>query len=439
MVQLALVQGTGSRNGGRIVSAGRIELHQLGKAYRRYPHRWARLWEWLRPSRPQHELNWIVRDLNLQVPAGQALGVIGRNGAGKSTLLKMITGTSNPTEGWVRLHGRVAALLELGMGFHPDFTGRQNAWMAAQLLGLSGEEIARAMPDIEAFAEIGHYMDEPVRTYSSGMQVRLAFSVATAVRPDVLIVDEALAVGDVYFQHKCYARIRSFRAAGTTLMFVSHDPGAIKSLCDRAVLLDQGRIVADDAPDQVLDLYNALVAERENRSFEAVAAPVGERNVGVRSGDGRARLLEVSLHNQQGAARVFVVGECLQLRIRLAVHEAVPDLTVGFLMRDRLGNDVFGTNTWHVPTQGLADLKAGDVATLNWDIPALHIGPGSYTVSVALHGDMTHVENSYDWWDKAALLEVVRGPEPLFEGVCHLTDVTGQLASVCSNSNEGIS
>ncbi|MFW9595153.1 MAG: ABC transporter ATP-binding protein, partial [Macromonas sp.] len=125
------------------MSTGRIELHQLGKAYRRYPHRWARLWEWLRPSRPQHELNWIVRDLNLQVPAGQALGVIGRNGAGKSTLLKMITGTSNPTEGWVRLHGRVAALLELGMGFHPDFTGRQNAWMAAQLLGLSGEEIAR--------------------------------------------------------------------------------------------------------------------------------------------------------------------------------------------------------------------------------------------------------------------------------------------------------
>lgn len=412
------------------MSNGSVELSHLGKAYRRYPSRWGRLLEWLRPSRPRHELNWIVHDLNLQVPAGQALGIIGRNGAGKSTLLKMITGTSSPTEGWVRLHGRVAALLELGMGFHPDFTGRQNAWMAAQLLGLSGHEIAEAMPGIEAFAEIGHYMDEPVRTYSSGMQVRLAFSVATAVRPDVLIVDEALAVGDVYFQHKCYARIRSFRAAGTTLMFVSHDPGAIKSLCDRAVLLDRGRIVADDAPDQVLDLYNALVAERENHQFEAVAAPVGERSVGVRSGDGRARLLEAVVHNQQGPARVFLVGERLWLRIRLQLHEAVPDLTVGFLMRDRLGNDVFGTNTWHVPTAGLADLRQGDVAELVWEVPALNLGPGSYTISLALHGDMTHMENSYDWWDKAVLLEVVRGPEPIFEGVCHLSGVTAQLASV---------
>lgn len=153
--------------------------------------------------------------------AGQALGIIGRNGAGKSTLLKMVTGTSTPTEGHVQMHGRVAALLELGMGFHGDFTGRQNAWISAQLLGLADHEIAAAMPDIEAFAEIGHYIDEPVRTYSSGMQVRLAFSAATALRPDVLIVDEALAVGDVYFQHKCYTRIREFRAQGTTLVFVS--------------------------------------------------------------------------------------------------------------------------------------------------------------------------------------------------------------------------
>lgn len=405
-----------------------IELFNLGKAYKRYPSRWARLAEWLRPGAlVRHELLWVLRGLDLRVPQGQALGIIGRNGAGKSTLLKMVTGTSTPTEGSVQMRGRVAALLELGMGFHPDFTGRQNAVIAAQLLGLSDAEIAAALPGIEAFAEIGHYIDEPVRTYSSGMQVRLAFSVATALRPDVLIVDEALAVGDVYFQHKCYGRIREFRAAGTTLLFVSHDPGAIKSLCDRAVLLDAGRIVADDVPDQVLDLYNALVAERENSTFEAVAAPVGERGVGVRSGDGRARLLEVSAHSAQGPAQVFRVGEALELRIRLRKEEPVDDLTVGFLLRDRLGNDVFGTNTWHVPTEGLAALAPGVEATLCWRIPALELGQGSYTVSVALHGDMTHVANSYDWWDKAALIEVVRGPEPLFEGVCHLTGVSAQL------------
>lgn len=417
-----------------------IELSNLGKAYRRYGSRWARLAEWLRPGAgPRHELTWVLRGLSLAVPQGQALGIIGRNGAGKSTLLKMVTGTSTPTEGSVHMRGRVAALLELGMGFHPDFTGRQNARTAAQLLGLDEAQIGAALPGIEAFAEIGRYIDEPVRTYSSGMQVRLAFSVATALRPDVLIVDEALAVGDLYFQHKCYARIREFRAQGTTLVFVSHDPGAIKSLCDRAVLLDGGRIVADDAPDQVLDLYNALVAERENSTFTAEAAPPGERTVGVRSGDGRARLLSVQTCNAQGPAQVFRVGEALTLRVRLVKHEALQDLTVGFLMRDRLGNDVFGTNTWHVPCEGLAQLAPGEEATLCWRIPALELGPGSYTVSVALHGDMTHVENSYDWWDKAVLVEVVRGPQPLFEGVCHLTGVSARLETASENSLQPLS
>ncbi len=418
------------------LARGSIDLNNLGKAYRRYPTRWARLREWVQPQTPRHELTWVLRALNLHVPPGQAVGIIGRNGAGKSTLLKMITGTSTPTEGAVRMQGRVAALLELGMGFHPDFTGRQNAWMAAQLLGMAGHEIEQTMPAIEAFAEIGAYIDEPVRTYSSGMQVRLAFSVATAVRPDVLIVDEALAVGDVYFQHKCFSRIRAFRQEGTTLMFVSHDPGAIKSLCDRAVLLDGGAIVADDAPDQVLDLYNALVAERENRGFTAAAAPVGQPKVGVRSGDGRARLLEVNLHNSAGPARVFQVGEALFLRIGLQKNAPVPDLTVGFLIRDRLGNDVFGTNTWHVPAQGLSSLVTGEMAELCWQVPELNLGPGSYTVSVALHGDMTHVENSYDWWDKAALFEVVRGPEPIFEGVCRLTQVSAVLTPMASNRVE---
>lgn len=424
---MAVPMSDNNNSVGHTLDKGSIELFDLGKAYKRYPSRWARLREWLQPGQTRHELQWVLQGLNLRVAPGQAVGVIGRNGAGKSTLLKMITGTSTPTQGHVQLQGRVAALLELGMGFHPDFTGRQNAWMAAQLLGLADAEIAAAMPGIEAFAEIGRYIDEPVRTYSSGMQVRLAFSVATAVRPDVLIVDEALAVGDVYFQHKCYARIRGFREQGTTLLFVSHDPGAIKSLCDRAVLLDAGRVVADDVPDQVLDLYNALIAEKENRDFEAQAAPVGERAVGVRSGDGRARIQEVACHNAQGLARVFIVGERLQLKVRLVKHAPVDDLTVGFLVRDRLGNDVFGTNTWHIQTPGLAELPVGQDATLCWDVPELNLGPGSYTVSVALHGDMTHVENSYDWWDKATLFEVVRGPEPIFEGVCRLTGVVARV------------
>ena len=409
-------------------SPGSIILQNLGKAYKRYPHKWTRLREWAQPSYTSHKLIWVLRSLNLLITPGQAVGIIGRNGAGKSTLLKLITGTSVPSEGRIQIQGRIAALLELGMGFHADFTGRQNVWMAGQLLGLSDAEIYSALPEIEAFAEIGHYIDEPVRTYSSGMQVRLAFSVATAIRPDILIVDEALAVGDAYFQHKCYARIRSFRSAGTTLLFVSHDPGAIKSLCDRAVLLDAGKVVADDVPDQVLDLYNALIAEKENCALETQPAPEGRRDIGVRSGDGRARILQVSCHNTQGVARVFLVGHSLQLRIRLVKQVDLQDLTVGFLIRDRLGNDIFGTNTWHIPSAELSHLPTGQEAVLCWEIPELNLGPGSYTISVALHGDMTHVENSYDWWDKATLFEVVRGSEPIFEGVSRLTGIQVRLA-----------
>ncbi|MDR3323168.1 MAG: ATP-binding cassette domain-containing protein, partial [Zoogloeaceae bacterium] len=189
---------------------GSVVVSGVGKAYRQYRSRWGRLAEWLWPAGPpRHTLKWVLRDISFQVTPGEAVGIIGINGAGKSTLLKLITGTARPTTGHIALQGRVAALLELGMGFHPDFTGRQNAYMAGQLIGMERQTIARLMPEIEAFAEIGDYLDQPVRVYSSGMQVRLAFSVATALRPDVLIIDEALSVGDAYFQHKSFERIRA--------------------------------------------------------------------------------------------------------------------------------------------------------------------------------------------------------------------------------------
>ena len=221
---------------------GTITVTNLGKAYKQYPTRWSRLAEWVTPGhRPRHSLKWVLQAIDFTVNPGEAVGIIGINGAGKSTLLKMITGTTQPTTGGVHIAGRVAALLELGMGFHADFTGRQNAFMAGQLLGYSVEEIARLMPEIEAFAEIGDYIDQPVRVYSSGMQMRLAFSVATAHRPDVLIVDEALSVGDAYFQAKCYKRVAEYKEEGTTLLLVSHSP-AMREHCDRAIMLKNGRV-----------------------------------------------------------------------------------------------------------------------------------------------------------------------------------------------------
>ena len=402
-------------------SDGEMTVAGLGKAYRFYPSRWARLAEWVAPRRARHELKWVLRDVDFSVAAGESVGIIGRNGAGKSTLLKLITGTTQPSEGEIRAHGRVAALLELGMGFHPEFTGRENALMTGQLMGLSEQEITAAMPQIEAFAEIGRYVDEPLRVYSSGMQVRLAFSVATAFRPDILIVDEALAVGDIYFQHKCYARIRQFRAQGMTLLFVSHDPGAIKSLCDRAILLDAGRIRADDRPDTVLDYYNALIAEQENAAV--LAAPPSTPGAGVRSGDRRAVLMEVTLFADGRPVRAVRVGQPVRLSIRFRKEAELADLTVGFLIRDRLGNDVYGTNTWHLGEMALRETPVGAEAVVDCDIPALNLGPGSYSVTVALHSDMTHLEDNYDWWDKALVFEVVRGSETFFTGVAQLPGI----------------
>src|SRR6476659_867992 len=193
---------------------GTLVVEGLGKAYRQYPSQWSRLAEWVLPGAARHRLHWVLRGVSFRVHPGEAVAIIGANGAGKSTLLKLVTGTTQPSEGRVTVEGRISAMLELGMGFHPEFSGRQNVFMAAQLLGMTREETAAAMPAIEAFADIGEYIDEPVRIYSSGMQVRLAFAVATAIRPDLLSLDEALSVGAAHFQHKSFNRIREFQSKG---------------------------------------------------------------------------------------------------------------------------------------------------------------------------------------------------------------------------------
>lgn len=396
-----------------------IEVAGLGKAYKLYPSKWVKLREWLLPStseRYQHK--WVLRGLSFRVRRGESVGIVGQNGAGKSTLLKILTGTTAATEGAVTLHGSMAALLELGMGFHGEFSGRQNVYMAGQLLGHSIEALDAVMDEIIAFAEIGDYFDAPVRTYSSGMQVRLAFSVATAFRPDVLIVDEALAVGDVYFQHKCYARIRQFKELGTTLLFVSHDPGAVKNLCDRAILLSSGKILMDGRPDNVLDCYNALIAEREHDRFVQESANGNEYT--MRSGNGKATILQVAVGAEGQSRRLFRVGEAMTLSVRFRLNEPLPEVTIGFMLKDRLGNEIFGTNTWHLGLDASHMLTEPGEHLLRLEIPALNIGPGSYSVTVALHHAADHVAGNYDWWDRCEVFEVVPHGGPSFVGVAAL-------------------
>ena len=362
-----------------------------------------------------HEVRWALRGVNFNVESGEAVGIIGQNGAGKSTLLKVLTGTTQPNEGTLEINGRVAALLELGMGFHPDFTGRENAIMACQMAGIGGEELQALLPVIEEFSELGDYIDQPLRVYSTGMQMRLAFSAATVYRPDILIVDEALSVGDVYFQHKCIKRIRSFKKQGTTLLFVSHDPGAVKSLCDRAILLDEGVLVKDGEPDIIIDYYNGMIAKKtKDEEIQQVEAKLG-RTV-TRSGSGQARILNVDMLDESNRpARAFRVGDITRIRCHIAFNAFLENPTVGILIRDRLGNDVFGTNTYHLDI-GEHSYKEGERANFVFSLP-LNLGSGNYSLTVAVHSHETHLEDSYDWWDQCLVFQVIPNDSFSFIGL----------------------
>ncbi len=392
---------------------GQIQVHQLGKSYRQYPGRWSRLLEWLDPrSVKRHSTNWILRGINFEVQPGEAVALVGMNGSGKSTLLKMIVGTLRPSEGGVQLNGSVAALLELGMGFHPDFTGRQNIIMAGQLLGLQTHEINELMPQIEAFAEIGHYIDKPVRVYSSGMQVRLAFSVATAKRPDILIVDEALSVGDAYFQHKSFERIRELRAQGTTLLLVSHDKASVLSICDRAILLHGGAIQMQGVPEVVLDYYNALIAAKEDSLIEQ--HQVGDK-VQTISGSREAQITRVCLLDEGGSTTETVtVGQPVSLEVEITALQDLPELVVGYQIKDRHGQCVFGTNSYYLD-KALVAVTQGRSLSYHFDFLA-NLGEGSYSVTIALHASHSHTAHSYEWRDLALVFTVINSDRPTFVG-----------------------
>ena len=393
---------------------GTIKVDGLGKAYRQYASRWQRLAEWVLPfTQARHTLKWVLQDISFALEPGQAVGIIGINGAGKSTLLKLITGTTQATTGSVSVSGRVAALLELGMGFHPDFTGRQNAYMAGQLIGLTAREITALMPEIEAFAEIGDYIDMPARVYSSGMSMRLAFSIATCKRPDILIVDEALSVGDAYFQHKSFERIRQYREQGTTLLIVSHDKAAIQSICDRAILLDGGRVALEGDPEAVMDYYNALIADSENAQVSQQQTADGR--IQTISGTGEAGVESVGLYNANGEkVEVVRVGEPLELRIEVLVRKPIASLVLGYGIKDHLGQVMYGTNTWHTG-QAIDKPQTGERYRFVLRFPA-NFGVGSYSIQTALVDRDTHLSCNYEWRDLAAVFNVINVDHCTFAG-----------------------
>jgi lipopolysaccharide transport system ATP-binding protein len=370
-------------------------VQRVSKRYPLYNRPADRLWEALPlVGRKRHTDFWALRDVTLEVPPGEFLAIIGPNGSGKSTLLQIAAGILQPTVGRVVAKGRIAALLELGAGFNSDFTGRENVFLNGEIMGLSRGEMERAFPLVAAFADIGDFIHRPVREYSSGMYVRLAFSTAIHVDPAVLIVDEALSVGDAVFGARCVRKFEELRERGVTVLFVSHDLGLVKRLADRAVLMLHGRVHRVGAPSDVVNEYTALVHEWQSRLEPAgVAVSAGHRH-----GDGTSRIARVDL--EPGA--LVPTGAKIAVRVRAEFARPCRDPMVGILVRDRLGIDVFGTNT-RVEGVALGSYAAGDALEVDFEFPCL-LSRQEYSLTVAVqHADGI----SQDWVDGARSFTVV--------------------------------
>lgn len=388
-----------------------IRVEGLNKSFRLYRQPSDRLIEIL-TRRPRHQVHAALRDVGFDVAQGESLGIIGRNGAGKSTLLKLLTGVLLPDGGSIHIDGRVTGLLELGTGFNLELSGLQNLRNNAMLLGMTPDEIEARREEILAFSELGRFIEEPMKTYSSGMIMRLAFAIAVHAEPTLFLVDEALAVGDAHFQQKCMRRIRAFREQGGSILFVSHDLNAVKMLCDRAMLLEGGRVMEIGNPEAVVNRYNLLIARLEEH-----ARITPEADGPGAYGSGEVLITQVSVEGAGSGTAHLSSGEEAVIQVWLESHADLKDVTVGILLRDRYGQDIFGTNSrlMGVPI----GLRRGARLRVDYRL-RMDIGVGKYTVTAAVHADETHVLGCYHWCDQVATFEVAGILGDRFTGVCRL-------------------
>ena len=424
-----------------------LRVEGVSKQYRIYDRPVDRLKESLtRGHWKTHREFWALHDISFEVEAGTTTGIIGPNGSGKSTLLQIITGTLEPTHGTVWHEGRIAALLELGAGFNPEFTGIENVFMNASLMGLSKAETERLLPEIASFAEIGEFIHQPLKMYSSGMYIRLAFAAAIAVSPQILIIDEALSVGDAVFQHRCTRRIKEMQEAGATILFVSHDPGAIRALCSRAILLHGGRVEADGAPADVLDRYQKVIMAQEAAYAEAQLARVQETTeqavaaldqddaalqFSYRHGNLSAEILRVDLLDaSQRPVTMVETGQLVHLRVRVIFHEDLEDPVYGFIIRNRHGINLYGTNT---KVQGIKPglIRRGERVETTFTFNC-SLAPDLYSVSIAVHSPNSV---SFDWMDGALYFRVFSAIP--IEGVANL-DARATTQSLGTNADVNV-
>ena len=415
------------------MSVPAVEFSNVSKSYAIYAAPRDRLKELATfQTRRFHTEFWALRDVSFDVRRGETFCVVGENGSGKSTLLQICAGIMAPSSGTAVSHGRIAALLELGSGFNPEFSGRDNVYLNGAILGLSSKDMDRRLPEIEAFAEIGAFINQPVKTYSSGMVVRLAFAVAIHVDPEILLVDEALAVGDVYFRQRCMRKVHELRQRGVTILFVSHATGDVKALGDRAMWLENGVVKALGKTDLVVAQYLAAMSEKDRayqvREFtveEARSLPAPQEivedipNIDHRFGDAKAEIIGITVLDKQGV-RVGLLqpNSTIVVRISVRAKENLDRPIVGFMFRNHLGVDFAGTNTAR-ERQDLPPMLAGDVCTVDFylDLPALYASSFSFSPAIA-NGSLEHY-SMCDWIDNAVVLQMERSDQPIY-GQFHL-------------------
>jgi ABC-type polysaccharide/polyol phosphate transport system ATPase subunit len=399
-----------------------VEFDKVSKSYPIYKSPGDRLKEILTLSRFSfHRDFWALRDISFHINKGETFCVIGENGSGKSTLLQILAGILAPTNGSVAVHGRVAALLELGSGFNPEFSGRDNVYLNGAILGFSKKEMDQKYKAIEEFAEIGDFILQPVKTYSSGMAVRLAFAVAIHVEPEILLVDEALAVGDIYFRQRCMRKVHELRNAGITIVFVSHSMGDVKAIGHRTLWLDGGCIRDLGETDKVVAKYLAAMSEkdaawldlRHSRPTAAIPSRNGPPeivtkipNIDHRYGDGRAEILGIAVYDAHGRpSQLLEPGEKAIIRISARAREEIGRPNVGFMMRNHLGVDFAGTNTLREGIE-LPSLRPGEALTVDFEVnlPALYPGHFSFSPAIADGGLVNY--KMCDWIDNAITLQM---------------------------------
>ena len=428
-----------------------VEFQNVSKSYAIYDAPGDRLKELLTFGRRRfHRDFWALRDLSFEVRRGETFCIVGENGSGKSTLLQMVAGILQPSAGSLKVNGRVSALLELGAGFNPEFSGRENVYLNGSILGLTTKQIDGRYRAIEEFAEIGDFIRQPVKTYSSGMVVRLAFAIAIHVDPEILLVDEALAVGDLYFRHRCMRKVHELRARGVTILFVSHALADVKAVGDRAMWIEHGKLIEIGATDMVVAKYLAAMTQKDSHYLgeqprvppqlrESVrAVEIADRlpNIDHRHGDGRGEILGISILNAEGRALPMIEPlSTIIVRISVKAREYLAIPNVGFMMRNALGVDFAGTNTLR-EDNALPPMFPGDIYTVDFHLELPELYATSFSFSPALADGTLDNYRTCDWVDNAIAVQMGHSDGPVYGYMrvpCRV-EVNGRLGAPTENS-----